>query len=320
MSFYLIILYGLILEVSIFIYIFYRDSKNNKTFLGQHRILAKSLIVILSLGIVTLLYARLVEPNILRIHSQEITIPKLSHPLTIAFVSDIHVGDEKKEGSVAKIIQKIQSVHPDIIILGGDYIVNSGTTKDESIYLTPLKQLAEKYPTFAVMGNHEYGYNRYDYPITGDKSEFVKKRFSELGIRLLINNLVCPTIQEQKICLFGNDDVYKKNFNFDELKNWDETIPLIQISHNPDGILYWPEGKQKPDLELAGHTHGGQIWLPLIGPLGKVDARIGTNYYRGLNYWQNIPIFTSVGAGESGVGLRFLTPPEITVITLVSQK
>ncbi len=320
MYFFSVALYGLVLTAGILLYLFFRDQKNPTTFLGRHQIIAWIFMSLCVLGILTLFYARFIEPNLLRIHRQTILIPSLSHSLTIAFISDLHVGTEKKAASVARIVQKINSLHPDLVLLGGDYIVNNATTQDETVYLSPLKELAKKYPVFAVMGNHEYGYGDYGRPLTGDKSSFIKQRFTELRIPLLINNLVCPTIHEQAICLFGNDDVYRKNYNFTQLKNWDEKIPLIQISHNPDGVLFWPAQKRNPDLELSGHTHGGQIWLPLIGPLGQVDVRLGTGYYRGLNFWHTIPIFTSVGAGESGTSLRLFTPPEIALITLLPQK
>ena len=96
----------------------------------------------------------------------------------------------------------------------------------------------------------------------------------------------------------------------------EKNTPLILITHNPDSILSWPAEIKKPDLVLAGHTHGGQIYLPFIGPLGNAHINLGRQFYGGLNYYQNIPIFTSAGAGESGGPVRFWVLPEIVILNL----
>ena len=196
------------------------------------------------------------------------------------------------------------------------YDTNDGNIKDESIYLEPLQQLAKKFPIYYIMGNHEYGLYARGVPKNPDKSEFTKKRMETFGVPLLRNQLACLKIKNEQICIFGNDDVYRENYNFSELKNWTTSTPLILLSHNPDAILYWPKNIKKPDLELAGHTHGGQIYLPLIGPLGRVEVFLGTNFYRGLNYYNDVPIYTTLGLGESGGPIRFWSRPEITIINL----
>ena len=70
---------------------------------------------------------------------------------------------------------------------------------------------------------------------------------------------------------------------------------------------------------MAGHTHGGQIYLPFLGPIGDAGVVLGKKYYRGLNYFENTPIYTSVGLGESGGPIRFMTPPELSIINLTLQ-
>ncbi|MEK7212796.1 MAG: metallophosphoesterase, partial [Patescibacteria group bacterium] len=120
----------------------------------------------------------------------------------------------------------------------------------------------------------------------------------------------------QKICLYGVDDIWGGKTDYSDLMKWNSNYPVILISHNPDAVLTWPEKLKKPDLVLAGHTHGGQIRLPFIGPLGEADVALGKKYYKGLNYWNDIPIFVTVGVSETGGPVRFLNPPEVAVITL----
>ena len=318
MHFLLIIIYGYILVAIIVISILWRDQEKLK---GKKKIFAQTAIFVLFLGILMAISTTLLYPNLLIIKEKQIKINKIQEPITIIFVSDIQVGKHKKTLWVEKIVEKIESAKPDMVILGGDLISNEGTFEDESKYLEPLVKLSEKYPTYAVMGNHEYGIgskNRENINRqTGDRSEDVIARLNKLNIPILRNQIDCPQIKEQKICLFGIDDIWSKPINFDDLKKWEDRkfVPIIFITHNPDGITYWPE-EDKPDLVLAGHTHGGQIWVPGIGPFGLAGVELGKKYYRGLNYWNNIPIYTSVGAGESAGPIRFWVIPEITKIKI----
>ncbi len=322
LNFYLIIVYGYILIAGLLFYFFNRDRKNKNVFLGRHPRLAFILLTLLSLSIITALYSRFIEPNWLHVKRVTIPVAGLTAPLKVAVIADLHVGEYKKTAWIQKVTNTITRLKPDLVIMAGDYTVNDGSVADESIYLAPLKEVATKFPTFAILGNHEYGYRGYGYQSNYDKSNFVRARFKTLKIPLLVNALECPKIQGQIICLFGQDDVYREQFDFSALQQWaqlDELlhVPLINISHNPDGILYWPNDLKKPSLEISGHTHGGQLWLPWFGPLGRVDVRLGTMVYRWLNYWQGIPIFTTVGTSESGAPLRLFTPPEVAILNLI---
>ncbi len=316
LNFYLVILYGYLLIAVLLGYVFNRDRRNPTTWLGKRRLLSLVLLVCLDLSIAGVIYIRFIEPNWLRVHEVTIPVAGLKQPLRVAVIADLHVGEYKKEAWIQKVVKTIIQQNPDLVVLAGDYTVNHGSVEDESQYLAPLQNLAEKFPVYAVMGNHEYGYLGYDYQTNYDKSNFIRKRFKDFRISLLINQLECPKIKNEIICLFGNDDVYRQQFDWSDLKTWNQTTPLIQISHNPDGILFWPKDLKLPSLEIAAHTHGGQLWLPVIGPLGGVQMRLGTQFYRWLNYWNGMPIFTTVGTSESGAPLRLLTPPEVAILTL----
>lgn len=321
MNFLLIIIFGYVLVAIILIALFWRDQKNIKHFLGKKPWLAKTAISILSIGILVALSSVFVYPNVLITNYQEIKLNKLTTPINVALITDIQVGNHKKAAWVEKIIKNIDQIKPDLILLGGDLIDNEFTFEDESQYLEPLAKLVGNYPIYAIMGNHEYGIGsktrkNSDWQ-TGDRSEDVVTRLKKINIPLLRNQLVCPEIKNQPICIFGIDDIWSRPTNFDELKNYNSsTAPIIFLTHNPDGILRWPQNQPPPDLVLAGHTHGGQVWIPGWGPLGLTDVDLGTDYYRGLNYWNNIPIFTSVGVGESAAPVRFWVTPEIAVIKI----
>lgn len=279
---------------------------------------------LLILGLIISLDARFIEVNIIRKKKIEIALSNLSQPLKIALITDIQVGAYKRSAWVEKIVTKVEQINPDLIILGGDLIDNEGNPLDETIYLKPLYRLVKKYPIYYLLGNHEYGIgSRTIYsPFyrTGDRSQDLINRMKEIGIPLLRNTLACPEIDGGKICLFGLDDIWADNLDFKELKNWDKSTPLLLLSHNPDGIIYWPQNIAPPALELAGHTHGGQIYLPFWGPLGNAELTLPKKFYRGLNYYHDIPVFTSLGIGESGAPLRLFTPAEIAVVSLMPKR
>lgn len=299
------------------IYFVIRDRKKPNLFFGRFKFLSVLLTTALFFGIILALYATLIEPYCLKINNINIKNEKLSG-IKIAFVSDLQVGMHKKYLWSKKIARAVDEAKPDLIIIGGDMISNEGTFEDESIYLSPLQIWQNKYPVFYVLGNHEYGIggtvkNKPE-KYTGDRSALVIDRFNQFGFNLLKNSLDCSIIKNKAICLFGIAEIWKDKTDFSELNNWDKNIPLILITHNPDGILEFPTNLSRPDLTLSGHTHGGQIWIPFFGPLTGAQTILQKEYYRGLNYFNDAPIFTSVGAGESGTSLRFFAMPEIVII------
>lgn len=296
-----------------------RDQKNPNLIFGRFKFLSALLVFVLFFGIILAFYSTLIEPYCLKINTLDIKNDKLNG-MKIAFVSDIQVGMHKKYLWSKKIAQSIDKSNPDIIIIGGDMISNEGTFDDESEYLLPLRIL-QKYPVYYVLGNHEYGIggtvkNKPE-KYTGDRSGLVIDRFNDFGFNLLNNSLNCIEINKQKICLFGLAEIWKNKSDFSELKNWDKNLPLIFITHNPDGILEYPTNLPYPDLTLAGHTHGGQIWIPFFGPLAGAQTILQKEHYRGLNYFNDALIYTSVGAGESGTSLRLFAAPEILIINFV---
>lgn len=323
MNFYSIIIYEIILVSTLLLIWAIRDLRRQGLFLNKHKKISYLVISLLSLIIICAIDARFIERNIIVKNEFDFVSSNIKSPLKVVFISDIHVGKYKKTLWTQKIVDNINTIQPDVVLIGGDFIANEGTFEDETKYLEPLKQLSNKFPVYYVFGNHEYGVSGNTVSDTrrqtGNRSGLLTHRMNELGISLLFNQLTCPKIKDEIICIFGIDDIWDANFNYKQLKNWDKNISLILLAHNPDAVLYYPKDEPLPTIALTGHTHGGQIRLPFIGPLGDAKIVLPKVFYKGLNDWNGIKLFTSVGLGESGGPIRFWNPPEIAVINLKPQ-
>lgn len=334
MNFYTISASGTIFLCLLLVIIVIRDKKNELLFFGKHKKISWLLIFFLIFVGVIAFYTRFIEPFQILTREEKISIAEIKQPIKIAFITDPQLNRFKNEEWVKKISDSTEKANPDLILFGGDLISNGGyyydlgatsESKTENGVLAGFSQITKKYPSFYTLGNHEYGLgsaSRSDNKRwTGNVSEETIRTMNTIGATPLLNKLNCIEIKQQKICFFGIDDIWGAEsgltkIDFSELKNWDQKIPLIFLSHNPDGILLWPKEIKKPDLVLSGHTHGGQIYLPCIGSIASAGVQLGKGYYRGLNYFENIPTYTSIGLGESGGPVRFMSVPEITVIEL----
>lgn len=323
MNFYSILMLSFIFISGLLLYFIIRDTFKKGLFLNKHKKIAYTAICILSLLFVCSFDTYFIEPNIIVKNEFDLQTENISTPLKIAFIADIQIGNHKKTAWTEKIVKNIEEINPDIILLGGDLIDNEGTFEDESKYLEPLRKISEKYPMYYILGNHEYGIgskSRGDKNWqTGDRSKLLIAKMKNLNITLLRNSLECLVIKNQALCLFGIDDIWSNKVNFNELNKWDKNFPLIFLTHNPDGIKLYPVDHKIPNLTLSGHTHGGQIRLPFIGPLGNPEVQLPKKYFKGLNNYNGMKIFTTVGIGESGGPIRFWNPPEIAVINLKPQ-
>lgn len=317
MNHLLIIIYGYILIAIILILIVWRDYHKPNLILNKHKIFAKFTIFILSISIFIALYTNLLEPYWLKTKYIKLSNPQLNN-IKIAYIADLQVGRWKKDAWVNKITDIIYYQQPDLVLIGGDMVDNAIFNEYESEYLQPLIKLSDNFPTYYVMGNHEYGIGgktkNNPAKFSGDQSMMVMEKMKSLNILLLKDELDCLIINNQDLCLYGIDDIWKSEPMFQKLNHWNEITPLIYLTHNPDGILYYPVNKPKPILTLAGHTHAGQIYLPIIGPLGNAQIDLGKLYYYGLKTYNNFLMYITSGVGESGAPLRFLARPEIVII------
>ncbi|QYO68212.1 metallophosphoesterase [Leptolyngbya sp. 7M] len=280
---------------------------------------------LLLIGLLT--YSYFVEPNRLVINKQEISLKRLDpafEGLRIAAISDIHGGSNgASDRNLERLVESVNSLEPDIIVLLGDYISHfrQGERPPMEIeavanYLAPLKA---KYGVFAVLGNHDgvYGNDR------------IANALTSKGIRVLQNEIASVDHNGRTLRLLGLND----HMQFIEWRFYDEQIrrvlaadgregDIIVLQHSPDVfrlVKHFDLPGKDHRLMIAGHSHGGQVWFPIIGsPL--VPSSYGQRYRMGHIREEGKDLFVTTGIGTSVLPFRFLVPPEIALLKLVREE
>jgi hypothetical protein len=256
-------------------------------------------------------YAGCVEPSWLDIGRHDVPMNIPGPPVKVLHLADFHASWCVSLDYIQEAIECGLSLKPDIVCVTGDFVTS--TYADFEGYQRVLSRLPAAAPTFACLGNHDGGRWALGYHGYGDTAN-VRKLIRQSGIELLHNQSRIVDVRGRKIALTGLGDCYA--MEADPRRAFDSSISSgavrIVLSHNPDTkVMLEPYAW---DLLLCGHTHGGQIWLPLIGaPFAPVeDKRFIAGLYRWSNRWMHI----TKGVGNVH-GLRFNCRPEVSLLTIV---
>jgi len=241
-------------------------------------------------------------------------LPAAFDGATVAVLSDIHAGGKRgTQQAVARLVQTVNGLRPDIIVLPGDVIHDA---KRAAEYLPLLSKLEAADGVWASLGNHEHGFvwfSKYVGPAAVPSIAEWRSMFAEVGVRLLVNEATPLERGESRIWLVGVDDAYSGNDQLPTaLEGVDAADFCLAITHSPDLMDAARAGEL--DLILAGHTHGGQVSLPLLGPLWA-PCRKFRQRAAGLIRNGRTAMYVSRGVGE-GLPIRLGCPPELPIITL----
>jgi predicted MPP superfamily phosphohydrolase len=256
--------------------------------------------------------AFLIEPNIPRVIRKESALkrwPSRMDGFTIALLSDFHYDSVFSAHPIRSSIDTVNALRPDLIALTGDFVTAPavGDPEQGAAEAEPcadiLSRLKAKHGLWAVLGNHDLATN-------GSR---VSRALEAKGIQLLTNRSIPVEADGGRFWLSGVDDVI---FGRPDLDAALHGIPSdeanVLLAHEPD---YADEVAGYPiDLQLSGHSHGGQVRFPLVPPLFLPE--LGKKYIWGLYKIGPLTLYTNAGIGTVRIAVRFNCPPEITLITL----
>ena len=251
-------------------------------------------------------YAHKIEPNWIAVTRVNATLPHLApefQGLKMVQISDIHADEWMTQQRLEKIVQIINRQQPDLVLITGDFVTRNAERYAPSL-VAALSQLAPQEKTFAVLGNHDHW----------SSAKVIRKVLKESGIIELKNRVYTLHRDNVVLHLAGVDDVWVKKDDLDAvLEQLPENGAAVLLVHEPD-FANTSAATGRFDLQLSGHSHGGQVIVPLIGP-----PRLPT-------YGQQYPVdryqvekmiqYTNRGVGMVKPRVRFNCRPEITVFTL----
>ncbi|MEX2461722.1 MAG: metallophosphoesterase [Paenibacillaceae bacterium] len=262
-----------------------------------------------ALGVLTTGYSIFGERYWMETKQVSLTFPKL--PKTFAGMrmvqfSDVHLGKYYKKERLESLVTEIMMLKPDLISFTGDlFDIYDGEPTDEIIPI--LAKLSAPYGKFAVVGNHDHASG------LSEVTSILKKS----GFCVLINDQEIVELKGQRIRIVGVDDMFLGKPNVQAaLQDVEEQLFTLLLSHAPD---YADQASHFPiDLQLSGHSHGGQVRIPVIGAL--TTPKFGQKYVQGLYKVKDskLLVYVNRGIGTTHLPIRLFCRPEITVFTFLA--
>lgn len=256
-------------------------------------------------------WSYLFEPGWVQVENVTVNLPRLApnfHGTRIAQISDIHMGGWMNAARLQHAADLLLAQKTDLLLLTGDFLIGHGFNSDSEQHLQDLLDilapLAKSIPSFAVLGNHDYWTN----------ADAVREMLKQSGITDLTNSVFTLSNGNQHLHLCGVDDIWEGDVRLDELVS---RLPnegsAILLAHEPD-FADTSAATGRFDLQVSGHSHGGQVVIPFYGP--PVLPYLGRKYPSGLYRIGEMLQYTNRGLGMINPPVRFNCPPEITVFNV----
>lgn len=227
--------------------------------------------------------------------------PSNARPMRLILMSDLHVsrpGDTPDR--LRDTIARVNNLHPDVVLIAGDFRatgIEGARSFSIAKTVAPLGDLRPRVGTYAILGNHDY-----------DDPAQMRRRLADQDVRLLDNEAV----RVGPLGIVAISDIFSHHADVGAaLRSWHQSggIPVV-MTHSPDVI---PDLPPAITLALAGHTHCGQVSLPIYGP-PTTQSRFGRRYMCGMVREGPRTSIISAGLGVSGWPIRWNAPPDLWVV------
>jgi uncharacterized protein len=291
------------------------SDKKPKQLYTRRQFLKKSISFMRSGFVMTLsgyFYARFIEPKQLVTTSHVIyhrLIPKSFDGVKIVQFSDTHLGHFYDLSQLERIVRKINELAPDVVVFTGDLMDEPNKYPDTEKIAPVLEKIKAPLGKFSIYGNHDHG---------GYGTEIYLDIMDKANFKTLINeHVIIELLDKSKIAIAGLDDMMLGKPNFSAMtKDIPPNTYTIALLHEPDGANI--TASFPVHLQLSGHSHGGQIQIPFLGPL--VTPPLAMQYYEGFYKINDLTLYVNRGLGTTRMPFRFFSLPELTVFTLKHEK
>jgi uncharacterized protein len=254
------------------------------------------------------------RPHVVQLEIPLARLPQAFDGFTIAQMSDFHFQHDFSEVPIRKAVEIVNGLNPHIMALTGDFVTvpvyeTSSGLRRAALTATPCAAILQsiRAPKYAILGNHD---------VIADPIGIVRT-LQDHGIPVLRNRSLPLEMGAERIWLAGLDDLLRGAPNLGTaLRGIPPNEATILMAHEPDSA---DQAQFAPvDLQLSGHSHGGQIWIPGVG--APWLPALAKKYPRGLYKIGNLTLYTNFGIGTILAPVRINAPPEITLITLRSAR
>ena len=275
--------------------------------------LLKIFIILLIAFILILIYSYFFGTNGLKVKEYKIINKKITNEfygLKIVHISDIHYGKHFNEKDLKKVVEKTNEINPDIVVLTGDLYEEKLSNEQIDDLTNLLSDINANIKKYAITGNHDYGNDNWKTII--EKANFINLDDTYDVIYYKNSNIFISGVSTN---IYGEKKVKDKLDSSYKYLESNKTNYNILLIHEPDYISEIDINKY--DLILSGHSHNGQVRLPLIGAIYKPKG--AKKYYKNYYKINNSDLFISSGLGTSMLNLRLFNKPSINFYRLTNK-
>jgi len=255
------------------------------------------------------LFANGVPYRHVKVRRVDIQIPGLPQAfsgLTIAQLTDLHIGPFAPESRVHGWVRRVNAQAPDYVFLTGDLIA-SGSRFVPALERA-LAQLTPKRGVVAIMGNHDY--------FPSDAGDALLAMHRRLGHIMLRNEAQVLDEGGDQLVFAGIDDTWRKSDDIDKaLADVPDGVPVVLLAHDPE--TFPKAATFGIALQVSGHLHGGQLAIPFLGVAGSVLRPFPIPYIHGRYRQDRSTMYVSAGLGTTGAPVRIGMPSEIPILRLI---